>query len=361
MNRLEKLRARLAGEGLGALLVSAPENRHYLSGFTGSAGFLLITPSRAVLATDFRYTEQAKAQAPLFEVVEVRGEPHQWLPGLVSGLGAALSLAKGADGLGFEAQNLTVAVYQKIEPALGGADGSPRLVATEGLVESLRAVKEPGEVELMARAAALADAALAHARKVARAGMSETELAWEIERCLREGGSGTPPFELIVASGPNGALPHAHPTDRPLAAGEPVVIDIGAKVGGYTSDLTRTLCRGEPDERFRELYPLVLRAQQAALVGVRPGMTGDAADALARRVIEEAGLGHAFGHGLGHGVGLATHEEPRLGPGSAQVLQADMVFTIEPGVYLPEGGGIRIEDMARLTPEGAHPLTRSPK
>ncbi len=353
MNRLERLRERLGGEGLGALLVSGAENRHYLSGFTGSAGFLLITPSRAVLATDFRYTEQAKAQAPLLEVVEVRGEPQRWLPGMVSGL--------DGDGLGFEAQDLTVAAHQKIERALSQVSGGPRLVPTEGVVESLRVVKEPEEVELLTRGAALADAALAHARGVARPGMTEAGLAWEIEKCLREGGSTTPPFELIVASGPNGALPHARPSERPLSLGEPVVIDIGARVGGYTSDITRTLCLGEPDDRFQELYPLVLRAQEAALSGIRPGMTGEEADALARRVIEEAGYGHAFGHGLGHGVGMATHEEPRLGAGSSTVLKTGMVFTVEPGVYLPGWGGIRIEDMVLLTEDGPRPLTHSPK
>ncbi len=353
MNRLERLRERLGGEGLGALLVSGAENRRYLSGFTGSDGFLLINPSRAVLATDFRFTEQAKAQAPPFEVVEVRGEPQQWLPGLASSL--------GSDSLGFEAQCLTVATHQKMDQALAQANGSPRLVPTEGMVESLRAVKEPGEVELLTRAAALADAALAHARGLARPGMTDAELAWEIEKFLREGGSAAPPFELIVASGPHGALPHAQPTERPLSLGEPVVIDFGARVGGYASDITRTLCLGEPDDRFQELYPLVLRAQEAALSGVRPGMTGEEADALARRVIEEAGYGHAFGHGLGHGVGLATHEEPRLGPGSSTVLKTGMVFTVEPGVYLPGWGGIRIEDMALLTEDGPRPLTHSPK
>ncbi len=352
MNRLERLRERLAGEGPGALLVSGAENRHYLSGFIGD-GFLLITPSRTVLATDFRFTEQAKAQAPLFEVGEVRGEPQQWLPGLVSGM--------GSDSLGFEALGLTVATHQKIEQALSQADGSPRLVPTEGVVESLRVVKETGEVEPLTRAAALADAALAHARELARPGMTEAELAWEIEKFLREGGSATPPFELIVASGPNSALPHARPAERPISPGEPVVIDFGARVGGYASDITRTLCLGEPDGRFRELYPLVLRAQEAALSGIRPGMTGEEADALARCVIEEAGYGHAFGHGLGHGVGLATHEEPRLGPGSSTVLKAGMVFTVEPGVYLPGWGGIRIEDMALLTDSGPRLLTRSPK
>ncbi|MDP6782180.1 MAG: Xaa-Pro peptidase family protein [Dehalococcoidia bacterium] len=354
MNRLERLRSRLAGEGLlDALLVSGAENRHYLSGFTGSAGFLLITPSQAVLATDFRYTEQAKTQAPLFEVVEVRGEPQQWLPGLIAEVRPGV--------LGFEAQDLTVASYRKIEDSLARDAGGHKLVPTEGLVESLRVVKEPEEVRLLTLAAALADAALAHARKVARPGITETELAWEIEKCLREGGSSVPPFDLMVASGPNGALPHARPSERPLSNGEPVVIDIGARVGGYASDLTRTLCLGEPDGRFRELYDMVLNAQLAALSGIRPGMTGEQADSLARGVIQDAGYGHTFGHGLGHGVGLATHEDPRLGPGASQELQADMVFTVEPGAYIPGWGGIRIEDMALLTAYGLQPLTRCPK
>ncbi|MDP6101294.1 MAG: Xaa-Pro peptidase family protein [Dehalococcoidia bacterium] len=353
MNRLEQLRSQLVGEGLDALLVSGCENLNYLSGFTGSAGFLLISPTRAILATDFRYIEQAKVQAPLFEVTEVRGEPHQWLPGLVAKV--------GSDALGFEARDITVAAYRKIEAALVREEVGLKLVPTEGLVEPLRAVKEYEEVKLITNAAALADAALAHARKIVRPGMTETALAWEIEKCLREGGSSVPPFDLIVASGPNGALPHARPSERTLSNGEPVVIDIGARVGGYASDLTRTLCMGEPDGRFRELYDLVLNAQLVALSGIRSGMTGEQADSLARGIIQDAGYGHAFGHGLGHGVGLATHEDPRLGPGASQELQTDMVFTVEPGVYIPGWGGIRIEDMALLTASGPRPLTHCPK
>jgi Xaa-Pro aminopeptidase len=353
VNRLAKLRRRLAERELPAILISQADNRRYLSGFVGSAGHLLISQQRAILATDFRYTEQARKQAPDFEVIEIKGEMERWLPELLG------ELKPGK--LGFEAGDITFAAHQKLKEATGKIDPPPEMVPTQGLVESLRAVKEPEELELLSRAAQLADAALEHLLTLIHPGTTETEAAWELERFMRERGSERVPFEPIVASGPNAALPHARPSPRAIPAGEPVVIDIGAQVGGYASDLSRTLCLGNGSQKFTEVYTVVQKAQQAALDGVRPGMTGEEADRLARRIIEEAGHGSAFGHGLGHGLGLGGHEEPRLGPGSPDLLVEGMVFTIEPGIYLPGWGGVRIEDMVVLERDGPRSLSQAEK
>jgi Xaa-Pro aminopeptidase len=191
--------------------------------------------------------------------------------------------------------------------------------------------------------------------------MTELEAGWEIERFMREHGSQPVPFEVIVQSGPNSALPHARPSERKIGQGEPIVIDIGAKVGGYASDLTRTLCLGTPDDRFKRVYDIVLGAQLAAEALVKEGMSGEVADSMARTIIQEAGHGDAFGHSLGHGVGLAVHENPRLGPNSTDVLANGMVFSIEPGIYIPGWGGVRIEDLVTLDKGQIRVLSKAPK
>jgi Xaa-Pro aminopeptidase len=200
-----------------------------------------------------------------------------------------------------------------------------------------------------------------HISHYIRRGMREREIAWELEKFLREKGSQSLPFEIVVASALNSALPHAKPTDRPIGGGEPIVIDIGAKIGGYNSDLTRTLFLGNPDPVFERIYHIILEAQRAALEGIREGMSGEEADALSREVIERAGFGSAFGHGLGHGIGLAPHENPRLGLGSSHILSEGMVFTIEPGIYLPDWGGVRVEDVVVLEKGRLKVLSQSEK
>jgi len=333
-NRIQKLRQALAAKEIEAILISQPENRYYLSGFDGSAGFLLITPTNTVLATDSRYTEQARGEAPDYEVFRTSGDIARWLPDAAAGL----NLSR----LGFEAADITLASYRQTSEAVKKA--GLKLVPTEGLVEQIRAVKEPEEIESITRAAEMVDAATGYIGGIIHTGMSEKELAWEIEKFLRKRGSDRLPFDIIVASGPNSALPHARPSQRKINSGEPVVIDIGARFEGYGSDLSRTFCAGTPDDTFSRVYNAVLGAQLAAIAMIQEGMTGEEADRLARTVIEEAGYGEAFGHGLGHGLGLAPHEAPRLGPGSAETLTSGMVFTIEPGVYLAGWGGVRIED-----------------
>jgi len=336
ISRLQKLRRGLAEKEIEAIFISQPENRRYLSGFNGSSGYLLITTQNTILATDFRYIEQARMQAPDYEIFQIIGGIVDWFPRLV----AELNLKK----LGFEAEHITFARYQQLSDILNKAQSQLRLIPVDGLVESLRAVKEPEEIELITRAAAISDAAIEYIENTVHTGMSEKEVAWEIEKFIREQGSETIPFDAIVASGPNSALPHAKPSSRTIQSGEPVVIDIGARVGGYSSDLTRTICLGTPDDTFPKVYDTVLRAQLTAMAKISEGMNGGQIDNLARKVIEQAGYGQAFGHALGHGIGLASHESPRLGPNSADKLTSGMVFTIEPGIYLASWGGVRIED-----------------
>jgi Xaa-Pro aminopeptidase len=228
-------------------------------------------------------------------------------------------------------------------------------------VEELRQVKDPAEVEAVRAAVELTDQAYEHAVELLRPGMTEKQVAWEIEKFMREHGAEGIAFESIVAAGPHAALPHHSPTDRPIATGEPVTIDCGARLNGYCGDLTRSFCLGSADERFAEVYGVVLRAQEAALGGLRAGLTGREGDALARDIIREAGHGDAFGHSLGHGIGLAVHELPRVSARSEDVLRAGMLTSVEPGIYLPGWGGVRIEDLVVIEADGARNLTRAPK
>ncbi len=337
INRLQKLRHQLAEKELEAIFISQPENIYYLSGFDGSAGFLLITIQEAILATDFRYIERVKRQAPDYKIFQITNDMVSWFPELIS----ELSLQK----LGFEAKNITLAMYRQLNEILKKLSSSPKLVPLDGLVESLRIIKEPEEIELITQAAEVSDKAFRYIEDFIRIGMSEAKIAWEIERFMRENGSQAMPFEVIVASGPNTALPHAKPSQRAIQSGEPVLFDFGARIDGYSSDISRTICLGTPDDTFKKVYDIVLGAQLTALAIIKEGMSGEQGDNLARTVITEAGYGEGFGHALGHGVGLAAHEAPRLGPGSTELLTSGLVFTVEPGIYLPGWGGIRIEDL----------------
>lgn len=336
-NRLENLRQKLAEKEVDAILVSQPENRYYLSGFDGSAGFLLITPQKTVLATDFRYTEQAANQAPDYEIFRTTGEMAEWLPKLLADFNLR--------SLGFESAHLTVSTHHRLSDILTNIQPSLKLVPLEGVVESLRAVKEPEEIELITRAMKIADAALNYIGDRIEAGVTEKDVAWEIEQFMRQQGSQPLPFEVIVASGANAALPHHKPSTRAIRTGEPVIIDIGAKVEGYCSDLTRTIYPGKHEDRFNKVYDAVLSAQLVVMTTARAGMSGSEIDDLGRKMIEQEGYGEAFGHGLGHGIGLAPHEQPRLGPNSQDIIVDGMVFTIEPGIYLTGWGGVRIEDV----------------
>ncbi len=347
--RLEKLRHILAEHNLDAMLVSGADSRRYLSGFTGSAGHLLLSPGRAVLATDFRYYEQVGREAGAFELARVTTTLAALLPELLA--------RDGFRRLGFESEHMTVAELQTLTAAAPDVEWVPVKEAVAGL----RAVKDEAEIELLRRSSAVNDAAYDHLTRTIRPGMTEREVAWEIETYMRNHGASKVAFDLIVAAGPNGALPHARAGERVIEAGQPIVVDMGCIVDGYCSDMTRTFCLGEPSAHYLEVWQIVLRAQETALRAIRAGLTGVAADAAARDVINAAGYGDQFGHGLGHGVGLAVHEKPRAGRLSEDTLQAGMSLTVEPGIYLPGQFGVRIEDLVIVREDGIENLTGSPK
>ena len=352
--RLRRLREALHENELDAILVSSPENRRYLSGFTGSAGYLLISQSDAVLATDFRYTEQAGQQAPDFRVERITGKL-DWLPKLMSEVKASRT--------GFESRVMTVATHSAVMAAIeeAGASGNLSLVETDYLVDRLRATKDAEEIELLTRAVDIADQALDQVAPTVRAGVAEEEIAWQLEKEMRQRGAESVSFDIIVGAGPNGALPHHRADDTVVRDGDAVVIDMGATYQGYCSDLTRTIVVGEPDETFRRVYGTVLEAQLTAEEMLTVGMTGGEADAIARDIIAQANHADDFGHSLGHGVGLAVHEFPHVGPNSSDVLEDGMVLTVEPGIYLSGWGGVRIEDMAVMENGRARVLSRASK
>ncbi|MFN2132610.1 MAG: M24 family metallopeptidase [Anaerolineae bacterium] len=348
MARLEALRVRMAEEGLDAALITEPLDRRYLSGFTGSAGWLLVTAERAILVLDFRYFERAEREAPAWEQARVSTTFEAALFATVEGLPVRC--------MGVQGDHLTVHTFRRLEAGMPGV----ALLPVDSLVS--REVKDETEVEAIRAAVRCADEAWAHLRTVIAPGMREREVAWILERHMREHSASATSFPIIVGSGPNGAMPHATAGERALREGEPVVMDFGAVVDGYCSDITRTICLGVPEERYLSLWGLVLEAQERVEVTVRPGMTGKEADAIARDAFAAAGYGDRFGHGLGHGVGLAIHEGPRLSHlAEDAVLTPGMVFTVEPGLYFPGWGGIRIEDMVVLREGGAEVLTQAAK
>jgi Xaa-Pro aminopeptidase len=334
--RMLKVRRDLSNKGINAFLVSQPDNLYYLSGCEGLEGYLLITESQQILATDFRYIEQAQRQSPEYAIFRIEGKMANWLPNLLQ--------LPDVKHLGFESSYVNYAMYQQLSEILKNAHMPIELVPVNNQIESLRMIKESEEIECIVEASKISDAAISHAENIMHSGMTEKELAWQIERFMRENGSQPVPFELIVAAGPNSALPHAKPSDYQIESGQPVVIDIGAKYHGYGSDITRTLHIGKPGDTFKKVYNVVLEAQETAISGLKAGITGVEADTLARDVIRKAGFGELFGHSLGHGIGLVTHEEPRVGPGSPDRLEEGMVFSVEPGIYISGWGGVRIED-----------------
>jgi Xaa-Pro aminopeptidase len=347
--RLSKLRQTLADQDVDAILINQPENRRYLSGFTGSAGWLVVTAEQAVLATDFRYFEQVGREAPEFELAKIETRFVDLLPGLLADL--------GIKRLGFESQHVSVDELSTWSEATEGVEWQP----LKGTVEAMRAVKDEDEIDALMRSTRLTDAAFDHLLGVIVPGMTERQAAWEIEAFMRTHSASKVAFDLIVGAGPNGALPHARAGDHAIQEGEPIVIDIGCVLDGYCSDMTRTICLGQPDRKYLDVWDIVLHAQQAAEAGIHAGMTGIEADALARDIIEKASHGQHFGHGLGHGVGLAVHEEPRASKLSPNTLEAGMVLTIEPGIYLPGEFGVRTEDLVVIREEGVDILTRTPK
>ena len=347
--RLDRLREKRAEAGIEAFLVTYSHNRKYLSGFTGSAGMLLITADDNWLLTDFRYMTQAAEQAKGFQLVEHAAKPMESVKQLL----ASRNIGK----LAFEQEHVTYGEYAAWSRQLGTVELQP----VSELVEHIRLIKDEGEVAVIRQAAELADRTFQYALGIIRPGISELEVALEMETFMRKGGASGPSFETIVASGERSALPHGVASDRIVGTDEFVKLDFGAYYKGYCSDLTRTVVVGQASERHREIYGIVLEAQLHALANIRPGMTGREADALSRDIIARYGYGDNFGHSLGHGFGLEIHELPRLSKLSDTILTPGMTVTVEPGIYIPGFGGVRIEDDVVLTDTGIKILTASPK
>ena len=347
--RLAAVRQNFADWNIDGLLIGSEHNRRWLSGFTGSAGQLLITGNKALLATDFRYWEQAIAQSSSFELFKHRRTDED---------NAAFIAAAGVTKVGIEAQHVTLADRIKLDDI-----EAVTWVPLMETAESLRKIKSPAEIKTIRAAAAITDQAMHQVNAIARPGMSERALAWKLETFMREAGADGMAFDVIVASGSNAAWPHHHPGNRQLQLGDPLIVDMGAKLDGYHSDMTRTFYLGsEPDEQFWSVYNLVQKAQTAVLTHIKPGLNGKEVDTLARDEIAAAGHGEHFGHGLGHGLGLFIHEDPILSPRTEkEILAPSMAITIEPGIYLPGWGGVRIEDLILITEDGFEYLSHCPK
>jgi Xaa-Pro aminopeptidase len=346
LERQAALKVSLEAERLDGLLVTHLPNIRYLTGFTGSAGLLLVRDDATILISDFRYASQAPVEVGPAAVVEI-DQRSVW-----DRLGRVLN-GGPAGSLGIESQSLTVRDAERLSSLTRA-----RVVPTTELVERQRVIKSPEEVASIRAAAELAQEALAEVLPGVRAGRTELEVGAELEAALRRRGSEWHPFPTIVASGPRSALPHARTSGRALARGELLLVDFGAQVDGYCADLTRTMVVGaRADDRQRAVHELVQAAQHRAIEHLRAGMPAREADALAREVIVTQGFGEAFGHSLGHGLGLEVHEAPRLAPNTETPLPPHAVVTVEPGVYFPGWGGVRLEDDVYLSPNGAERLS----
>ena len=357
VQRLGDLRARMRASQLDAILITHPANRFYLSGYTAddappneSAGCLLLTADAAYLITSGTNENQARAQAADFAIVRRTGTVAEALKPLLD--------RHRVGRLGFEEEALVVAAYRSLEDAVAG---QVALVPVGELASEQRLVKSAEELAWIERAVAITDAAFEAVAATMRPDQTERQVAWALEDAMRRGGADAIAFPTIVAAGINGAYAHHHPGDHLLGEGLPITIDMGAQVGGYNADLTRTVILGEPTERAREVYRTVLRALEAAVAGTRAGMTGKEADALARETIAAAGYGDYFGHGLGHGVGVRIHEAPSAGQTVDTPLVAGSTLTIEPGIYIPDWGGARIEDLVVIEADGVRVLSKATK
>ncbi len=354
-HRINGLRQKMESEKIDTFLILIEENRRYLSGFTGedtqydeSAGALLISPDSNILATDSRYEIQARQECPDYDVVIYQKGLAKELPGLLKSLKTRR--------LGFESRRLSHEGYAKMRKELDHSGGSIELVPELEMVEALRLIKDETEIEAIRKAVELAESAFAGLIQTQIVpGAAENSVAWELEKRMREAGAQSLSFPVIAASGPNSALPHAIPGSRKFLTDEPLLFDWGARLDGYCSDMTRTLFLGKPDKTFQEVFTTVYDAQQKAIEAIRPGKGSCEIDAVARGHIEDKGYKGCFGHGLGHGVGLAVHEAPSLSPVAERekIISENMVFTVEPGIYLPGKGGVRLENMVVVRAHGA--------
>lgn len=346
MSRIEKLRGLMESGSLDAILLSGPVNRRYASGFTGSAGTVVISREDAWLITDFRYTQQAAAQCPGFKIITLKSEEklYTWLNTF------------DFQRIGFEADIWTLDAFEPYKTNL-----KAQWIPIHNDLMNLRVVKEACEIEAVEKAAAIADQGFQHILSYIRPGITETEIALELEFFMRKAGASGLSFDSIVASGERSSMPHGVASDKIIEAGDMLTLDFGCMVEGYCSDMTRTLVVGSASPEQRRIYDLVLKAQLSSLEAVKPGTRCADVDLAGRKLIDDAGYGPQFGHGTGHGVGLEIHEQPRVAATSEAILSPGMIITIEPGVYIPGFGGVRIEDLVVVTESGYRLLSASPK
>ncbi|MCA1023003.1 M24 family metallopeptidase [Halobacillus litoralis] len=349
MTKLTGLRTAAATKELDALLITSAKNRRYLSGFTGSSGALLITDRDAFLITDFRYTKQAADQAEGFDIIEHKRPLHEEA--------AAKAKELGLKRIGFEKDHVTYSSYEQYKQAMDA-----ELVPTSGLVEKLRLIKTDEEISILKDAVKIADDAFDHILSYIKPGVKEIDISNELEFFMRKQGAVSSSFDIIVASGYRSALPHGTASEKEIQSGELVTMDFGALYKGYCSDITRTVAVGEISDQLKDIYDTVLQAQLRGMEGIKAGITGKEADALTRDYIKEKGYGDYFGHSTGHGIGLDVHEGPGLSFRSDQtILEEGMVVTVEPGIYVPDVGGCRIEDDTIVTKTGNERLSQSTK
>ena len=346
--KLVKLRQALIDLNVDALLITNEYNRRYMTGFTGTAGVAVVTKDDAVFITDFRYTEQAAAQVKEFRIVQHTGT-------IFAEVGAQVALM-GAKTIGFEKDSMSYGTYEIYKEAV-----KAEFVPVSGVIEKIRLIKTTEEINIIKVACEIADNAFTHILNYIKPGITELDVSNELEFFMRKQGATSSSFDIIVASGVRSALPHGVATNKVIEKGDFVTLDFGALYNGYISDITRTIAVGQPSDKLVEMYNVVLESQLLALEKVGPGMTGIEADAVARDYLKSKGYGEAFGHSTGHGIGLEVHEGPGLSFRSNTILEPNMTVTIEPGVYLPGIGGVRIEDDILITETGNERLTHSTK
>jgi len=342
---VSKIREELANHELGGVIITSKQNRRYVSGFTGSDGVALITLNGAFLFVDGRYTVQAGLETAGFEIIEFKDNPYKLLDRF------------HIKNLGFEDKMLSFSNYKSLKEALPKTS----LHCCSWLFNEIRIIKTDDELSKIKKAVAVSDLAFSHILKFIKQGMTEIEVAVELEFFMRKNGAEGVSFDTIVASGHRSALPHGEPTDRKIMAGDMLLMDYGCVVEGYCSDMTRTIAIGEISDEKRKIYETVKNAQQAGLDVIKNGQTCKMVDYLAREVIENSGYGKSFTHALGHGVGLEVHEEPRLSPKAKGNLGTGMVVTVEPGIYIRDLCGVRIEDLVCVTKDGYTNFTSSTK
>lgn len=347
INRVAKLREKMKEKEIDAVIITGRENYFYLSGFTGSDGCLLITNEKTFLITDFRYVEQAKLETEYYVIQQTKG-----ILNCIKEIINELNI----NNIGFEGNNITFSQYERMTQKL-----EVNLISIDNMIENLRIIKQPNEIENIKKAVDISDRAFLHILNYIKTGVSEKDIELELEHYMKKNGAESLSFDTIVASGSRTSLPHATPTQRKFEYGDFVLLDFGCKVNGYCSDMTRTVIIGEANEEQKKIYNIVLEAQKKALDFIKAGKKTNDVDAIAREYIKQNGYGDNFGHGLGHSVGIEVHEEPRISPSCEVELKSGMVVTVEPGIYVEGFGGVRIEDLVIVTENGIENLNKSPK